>query len=75
MEIQAQPIIALKDEKAVAEFQPYKNNGGYCLTNLTKNYSTTVAVAGKNFCVIGADTRLSEGYSIHTRVASKIIQL
>jgi len=45
-------------------FEPYVNNGG-----------TTVGVAGKDFVVMGADTRLSEGYSIHTRMSSKLIQL
>lgn len=47
-----------------AAFSPYVNNGG-----------TTIAVAGPNFCVIGADTRLSSGYSIHTRNFTKAIQL
>jgi len=46
------------------EFSPYENNGG-----------TTVGVAGKNFCIIAADTRLSEGYSILSRMTPKITQL
>jgi len=45
-------------------FSPYVNNGG-----------TTIAVSGKDFCVIAADTRLSEGYSIASRYAPKVIQL
>jgi len=46
------------------EFSPYVNNGG-----------TTVAVAGKDFAVIAADTRLSLGYSIQTRNACKMTAL
>jgi 20S proteasome alpha/beta subunit len=34
-----------------------------------------MAVAGSDFVVVAADTRLSFGYSIHTRYSPKIIQL
>ena len=37
--------------------------------------STCVAVAGDNFAVIAADTRISDGYSICTRSQTKVIQL
>lgn len=37
--------------------------------------STALAVAGKDFVVIASDTRISTGYSIHTRDGSKIHQL
>lgn len=47
-----------------SSFSPYVNNGG-----------TTIAVSGKDFCVIASDTRLSEGYSIATRHSPKVIQL
>lgn len=43
---------------------PYADNGGTCL-----------GVAGKDYAVLAADTRLSHGYSIHTRNCSKVTQL
>merc|ERR1712110_419110 len=46
------------------QWSPYVNNGG-----------TAVAVAGKDFVVIAADTRVSDGYSICTRAQNKVIQL
>lgn len=45
-------------------FSPYTDNGGTCL-----------AVGGKDYAVLVADTRMSQGYSIHTRNGSKISQL
>lgn len=47
-----------------AQFNPYSYNGG-----------TVLAVAGENFSVIASDTRLSEGFSIHTRDNPKTYKL
>lgn len=45
-------------------FSPYADNGG-----------SIVAIAGNDFVVIGADTRLSSGFSIYTREQSKLFPL
>jgi len=45
-------------------WSPYTDNGGTCL-----------AVAGKDYAIVVADTRMSKGYSIHTRNSSKCTQL
>ncbi|CAM9591297.1 unnamed protein product, partial [Choristocarpus tenellus] len=47
-------------------FQPYANNGG-----------TVVAVAGENYCIIAADSRLSDvgGYSILSRNVTRVHRL
>jgi hypothetical protein len=36
---------------------------------------TVLALAGKDFAIIAGDTRLSEGYSIHTRMCPRVKQL
>ncbi|KAK4048975.1 Proteasome subunit beta type-6 [Microbotryomycetes sp. JL221] len=45
-------------------FNPYSDNGG-----------TILAISSSDFCLIAADTRQSEGYSIQTRTARKVFQL
>jgi hypothetical protein len=36
---------------------------------------TAVAVAGEDYCIVAASTRLSTGYSILTRDSSKVLKL
>jgi len=38
-------------------------------------FRSIVAIAGEDFAVIAADTRLSSGYSIHTRAQNKLFKL
>ncbi|CAK9803358.1 Proteasome subunit beta type-1 [Anthophora plagiata] len=45
-------------------FNPYADNGG-----------SVIALAGDDFCVIAADTRLSTGFSIYTREQKKLFPL
>ncbi|CAL8363519.1 unnamed protein product [Boreogadus saida] len=45
-------------------FSPYTFNGG-----------TVLAVAGEDFAIVASDTRLSEGYSIHSRDSPKCYKL
>eukprot|EP01087_Luapelamoeba_hula_P018954 TRINITY_DN619_c0_g1_i1.p1 TRINITY_DN619_c0_g1~~TRINITY_DN619_c0_g1_i1.p1 ORF type:complete len:220 (+),score=47.61 TRINITY_DN619_c0_g1_i1:37-696(+) len=54
----------MQQAKEQAGWSPYVNNGG-----------TTLAVSGKDFCIIAGDTRMSSGYSIHTRNSPKVLKL
>jgi 20S proteasome subunit beta 6 len=44
-----------------SEFDPYRNNAG-----------TVVGIAGDRYCVLASDTRLSEGYMIHSRNKTRL---
>ncbi|KAK9815660.1 hypothetical protein WJX72_007532 [[Myrmecia] bisecta] len=46
-----------------ANWSPYDDNGGTC-----------VAVAGNDYCIIAASTRMSSGYAILTRRSSKFLK-
>eukprot|EP00164_Ancoracysta_twista_P000461 GFYU01000620.1.p1 GENE.GFYU01000620.1~~GFYU01000620.1.p1 ORF type:complete len:230 (-),score=58.92 GFYU01000620.1:238-882(-) len=48
----------------MSRWSPYVDNGG-----------TVMGLAGQDFCILGADTRMSIGYSIHTRHAPKYTKL
>ncbi|KAI0203957.1 N-terminal nucleophile aminohydrolase [Astrocystis sublimbata] len=45
-------------------FNPYTDNGG-----------STLAIAGADFAIVAGDTRLTSGYSIHTRFSPKIFKI
>jgi len=48
-----------------SRFDPYTNNGG-----------TALGVAGADFCILAADTRMSDGgYGINTRNYTKLCKL
>lgn len=58
------PLPGFPLEKRGAGFEPYADNGG-----------TVVAVAGRDYCIIAADSRLSDGYSILTRNVTRVHRL
>ncbi|GFR51069.1 hypothetical protein Agub_g13393 [Astrephomene gubernaculifera] len=55
---------AAGEQKAHANWSPYDDNGG-----------TVVAVAGEDYCIVAASTRLSTGFSILSRQASMLLEL
>eukprot|EP01089_Gocevia_fonbrunei_P023545 TRINITY_DN9999_c0_g1_i2.p1 TRINITY_DN9999_c0_g1~~TRINITY_DN9999_c0_g1_i2.p1 ORF type:complete len:215 (-),score=55.75 TRINITY_DN9999_c0_g1_i2:37-681(-) len=48
----------------MSKWSPYVDNGG-----------TTVAICGSDFAIVAGDTRMSTGYSIHTRYGRKVLKL
>eukprot|EP00045_Choanoeca_perplexa_P000886 m.16756 g.16756 ORF g.16756 m.16756 type:complete len:216 (-) comp10608_c0_seq1:60-707(-) len=48
----------------MSRFDPYAQNGG-----------TVLGIAGEDYALIASDTRLSEGYEIHSRKSPKAFQL
>jgi 20S proteasome subunit beta 6 len=50
--------------KSVAKFDPYADNGG-----------TIIGLAGKDFCIMAADTRLSDQYMIRSRSISRLFEI
>jgi len=58
------PMCGPGGPRAAPSFNPYVLNGG-----------TIMAMAGADYAVVGADSRLSQGYMIHSRNCTKIYQL
>ena len=51
-------------------------NGGYeYIEMIFKVYRTIVAIAGKDYVVLGGDTRLTQGYEILSRNVSRVHEL
>jgi len=46
------------------EFEPYADNGG-----------TIAGIAGKGYCVVASDTRLSDGYIIRSRDMARVFEI
>jgi hypothetical protein len=57
MKVKTLPLAAASEQ---GQWSPYTMNGG-----------TSMAVAGKDFCVVAGDTRMSKGYSISCRHVPK----
>lgn len=60
-------------ERHNSGFNPYTDNGGYL--NIVNLFSSSLAIAGRDFCVVASDTRQSDGYLINSRDAPKAFSL
>ena len=57
-------IFIVQCQLSIGGFEPYADNGG-----------TVVGIAGKDYCLIAADTRMSEQYFIRSRKLSRIFTI
>lgn len=64
MGIQVAGVREAAKEHHGGQWSPYVVNGGTCMV-----------IAGKDYCVVGADTRMSLGYNIMSREQPKCIRL
>jgi 20S proteasome subunit beta 6 len=64
VQAQQQALAAAAGGPMQHRFQPYEDNGG-----------TTIGISGKDFAIVGSDSRLSRGYSILSRETSKCVKL
>ena len=62
-------------QHAKGGFNPYVNNEGTTVGKFITLLTNYIAVAGKDFCIIAADTRMSLGYNILSRNHSKSTKL
>lgn len=60
---------SIHSERHNSGFNPYTDNGGYL--NAIHLSSSSLAIAGRDFCVVASDTRQSDGYLINSRDAPK----
>lgn len=67
------PVYAVEQSSAGRDFVTTKKNSLiFCLSFFL---STVLAIAGEDFSIVASDTRLSEGFSIHTRDSPKCYKL
>ena len=57
-------VIGLLFHSVAGKFEPYADNGG-----------TIAAIAGPSYCILAADTRLSDGYIIRSRDIVRLFEL
>lgn len=70
-----EPLGSLSRRRCVAGALPPSTSLPLRLCRYDDNGGTVVAVAGDDYCIVAASTRMSTGYSILTRNKSKILRL